>query len=82
MKLTFFLESKTFECYFSAFEKALAYFDSKDLPSNWDKDELLGCDSEDGSDGESSDDEPSEEKDRFVAQLYQFMDDRGVYCCF
>ena len=27
---------------------------------------------------QSSDDEPSEEKDRFVAQLYKFMDDRGT----
>ncbi|EEC15434.1 hypothetical protein IscW_ISCW010712 [Ixodes scapularis] len=26
-----------------------------------------------------SDDEPSEEKDRFVAQLYKFMDERGEY---
>jgi len=28
---------------------------------------------------QSSDDEPSEEKDCFVAQLYKFMDDRGNY---
>lgn len=28
---------------------------------------------------QSSDDEPCEEEDRFVAQLYKFMDDRGVY---
>lgn len=26
----------------------------------------------------SSDDEPREEKDHFVAQLYKFMDDRGT----
>lgn len=53
------------------------YFDSKDLPSNWDKDELLGNEELDDSDSDSSDDEPCEEKDRFVAQLYKFMDDRG-----
>lgn len=28
---------------------------------------------------QGSDDEPNEEKDRFVAQLYKFMDDRGAY---
>lgn len=27
---------------------------------------------------QSSDDEPREEKDHFVAQLYKFMDDRGT----
>jgi len=27
---------------------------------------------------QSSDDEPTEEKDHFVAQLYKFMDDRGT----
>ena len=31
---------------------------------------------------QSSDDEPSEEKDRFVAQLYKFMDDRGKLLIF
>ncbi len=61
-------------------DKALQYFENKDLPTNWDREELLGSDSEESdlSDSESSDDEPSEEKDRFVAQLYKFMDDRGV----
>lgn len=29
-------------------------------------------------DSDSSDDYPPEEKDRFVAQLYKFMDDRGT----
>ncbi|XP_075727990.1 uncharacterized protein LOC119165440 isoform X3 [Rhipicephalus microplus] len=35
---------------------------------------------DDGHDSQSdvSDDEPSEEKDRFVAQLYKFMDERGT----
>lgn len=28
---------------------------------------------------QTSDDEPSEDKDLFVAQLYKFMDDRGMY---
>jgi len=27
---------------------------------------------------QSSDNEPNEEKDHFVAQLYKFMDDRGT----
>lgn len=27
---------------------------------------------------QTSDDEPREEKDHFVAQLYKFMDDRGT----
>ncbi|KAL5008948.1 hypothetical protein ScPMuIL_014529 [Solemya velum] len=62
-----------------ALEKALQFLDSRNLPSNWDHDELLGTDNEDTTDEEdSSDDEPSEEKDRFVAQLYKFMDDRGT----
>ncbi len=59
-------------------DKALAFFEHKDLPTNWDRDELLGSDVEFSEDeSESSDDEPNEEKDRFVAQLYKFMDDRG-----
>ena len=61
-------------------DKALAFFDHKDLPTNWDKEELLGSDTEESEEeSESSDDEPSEEKDRFVAQLYKFMDDRGQF---
>ena len=34
-----------------AMDKALSFFDARDLPSNWDKLELLGSDSED--EGES-----------------------------
>ena len=33
--------------YFSAFEKALSFFDSKELPSNWDRTEMLGSDTSD-----------------------------------
>ncbi|XP_064621700.1 AT-rich interactive domain-containing protein 4B-like isoform X2 [Lineus longissimus] len=63
----------------SAIEKALLYVDNHELPLSWKKEELLGTDAESGdSDGDTSDDEPSEEKDRFVAQLYKFMDDRGT----
>ena len=61
-------------------DKALTFYEHKDLPTNWDKEELLGTDSEESEDEtESSDDEPNEEKDRFVAQLYKFMDDRGEF---
>ena len=34
------------------YEKALLYFDAKELPSNWDKDDLFGADSEDEDDEE------------------------------
>ncbi|OWF38408.1 AT-rich interactive domain-containing protein 4B-like isoform X2 [Mizuhopecten yessoensis] len=69
-------EDKTLK---AAFEKCIAYYDNQDLPSSWERDELLGTDEEEITDDEeSSDDEPSEEKDRFVAQLYKFMDDRGT----
>ncbi|GFO17049.1 AT-rich interactive domain-containing protein 4b-like [Plakobranchus ocellatus] len=66
-----------------AFEKALLYFDTKELPVGWNKSEMLGSDIEDdeddnGEDEYASEDEPFEEKDRFVAQLYKFMDDRGT----
>lgn len=63
----------------AAMEKALMYYDNQDLPSGWDLEELLGIDEDECSDEEeSSDDEQTEEKDRFVAQLYKFMDDRGT----
>jgi hypothetical protein len=29
-----------------AYEKALLYYDTKELPQNWDREELLGDDSE------------------------------------
>lgn len=64
----------------AAFEKGLLYYDSCELPSNWNREELLGPDDGEGDVGdESSDDEEQcEERDRFVAQLYKFMDDRGT----
>uniref|UniRef100_A0A0L8GVL4 ARID domain-containing protein n=1 Tax=Octopus bimaculoides TaxID=37653 RepID=A0A0L8GVL4_OCTBM len=63
----------------AAMEKALLYFDCHELPQNWTKEELLGTDDDSENDDEdSSDDEPCEEEDRFVAQLYKFMDDRGT----
>ncbi|PVD26271.1 hypothetical protein C0Q70_13941 [Pomacea canaliculata] len=64
----------------AAFEKALLYYDNHELPPNWKKQELLGSEDEDeGGDDDSSDDnEPSEQKDLFVAQLYKFMDDRST----
>lgn len=38
----------------------------------------VSSDFEQEDDSESSDDEPREEKDHFVAQLYKYMDDRGT----
>lgn len=62
-----------------AMERALLYMDNRELPSNWNKEELLGSDDEDDDDEETSDDEElNEERDRFVAQLYKFSDDRGT----
>lgn len=62
---------------------ALDFLDKDQLPPHWDRDVLFG--STDGSsdtdpdyESDSSTDEPSEEKDHFVAQLYKFMDDRGT----
>ncbi|CAG5132768.1 unnamed protein product, partial [Candidula unifasciata] len=67
----------------TAFEKALLYYDTKELPVGWNKEEMLGSDVEDDGDEDvedeyASEDEPFEEKDRFVAQLYKFMDERGT----
>lgn len=64
----------------AAFEKALLYFDGCELPTNWNREELLGPDEDDGDEGEeySDVDEQCEERDRFVAQLYKFMDDRAT----
>ncbi|XP_070179923.1 AT-rich interactive domain-containing protein 4B-like isoform X2 [Littorina saxatilis] len=64
----------------AAFERALLYYDNTELPINWNREQLLGPDEDedDGADESSDDDEQCEEKDRFVAQLYKFMDDRGT----
>ncbi|XP_039959398.1 AT-rich interactive domain-containing protein 4B isoform X1 [Bactrocera tryoni] len=66
-----------------AVQAALQYLDSGALPPHWDRESLFGLNnSSSEGDGElesdSSDDEPREEKDRFVAQLYKYMDDRGT----
>ncbi len=65
-----------------AVEKALYFLDKDDLPPHWDRDQLFGMagfpSDIDASDTDSTDDEPREEKDHFVAQLYKFMDDRGT----
>ncbi|XP_017883106.1 AT-rich interactive domain-containing protein 4B isoform X2 [Ceratina calcarata] len=68
-----------------AVEKALLFLEKNELPPHWDKDSLFGhsvssgnSDSDGELDSDSSDDEPREEKDHFVAQLYKFMDDRGT----
>lgn len=65
-----------------AVEKAISFLDKNDLPVHWDREQLFRqgelCSDSDASDSDSMDDEPREEKDHFVAQLYKFMDDRGT----
>ncbi|XP_054264851.1 AT-rich interactive domain-containing protein 4B isoform X3 [Macrosteles quadrilineatus] len=68
----------------TAVEKALLFLDREELPPHWDRELLFGLneitdtDSDGAFDSDTSDDEPREEKDHFVAQLYKFMDDRGT----
>lgn len=38
--------------FFSAFEKALLYFDGCELPINWNREELLGPEEDDGAEGD------------------------------
>lgn len=63
---------------------ALEYLNNDSLPTHWDREVLFAlsnCSSEsegDDDDSDTSDDEPREEKDHFVAQLYKYMDDRGT----
>ncbi|CAH2045354.1 unnamed protein product, partial [Iphiclides podalirius] len=57
-------------------EAALQYLNNGVLPPHWDRDTLFNEPRNTSDD--SSDDEPREEKDHFVAQLYKFMDDRGT----
>ncbi|XP_037936803.1 serine-rich adhesin for platelets isoform X2 [Teleopsis dalmanni] len=66
-----------------AVQAALEYLDSNVLPAHWDRDALFGLSNSTSEEDEevesdSSDDEPREEKDHFVAQLYKYMDDRGT----
>ncbi|XP_018568541.1 AT-rich interactive domain-containing protein 4B isoform X2 [Anoplophora glabripennis] len=65
-----------------AVQKALKYLDNNELPVHWEKSLLFSSQSLDSESDENftdtSDDEPCEEKDRFVAQLYKFMDDAGT----
>lgn len=66
-----------------AMQAAMEYLDGDVLPPHWDRDSLFGLnnsssENNDEIDTDSSDDEPREEKDRFVAQLYKYMDDRGT----
>jgi Ras-related protein Rab-1A len=62
---------------------ALEFINDNKLPPNWDRDAIFGLSAssseyEQEYESDSSDDEPTEEKDHFVAQLYKFMDDRGT----
>lgn len=65
-----------------AMDKALKYLDNNELPAHWERGPLFDLQVPDSDSDEnytdSSDDEPREEKDHFVAQLYKFMDDRGT----
>lgn len=65
-----------------AMEKAIKYLDNDELPAHWERGPLFDLQIPDSDTDEnytdSSDDEPREEKDHFVAQLYKFMDDRGT----
>lgn len=68
-----------------AVQAALDYLSADALPAHWDRDVLFALaadrssDTEaSASDSDTSDDEPREEKDHFVAQLYKYMDDRGT----
>ncbi|CAG7822664.1 unnamed protein product [Allacma fusca] len=67
----------------AACEKAVQYLEKNELPPHWDRDVLFGHLNADNSDdalseSEMSEDDPREDKDRFVAQLYKFMDERGT----
>ncbi|XP_066148737.1 AT-rich interactive domain-containing protein 4B-like isoform X1 [Euwallacea fornicatus] len=64
-----------------AMQKTLKYLDSNELPLHWEKSSLFNVSADSDSDdnvSDESDEEQSEEKDRFVAQLYKYMDDSGT----
>uniref|UniRef100_A0A6P7GS32 AT-rich interactive domain-containing protein 4B-like n=1 Tax=Diabrotica virgifera virgifera TaxID=50390 RepID=A0A6P7GS32_DIAVI len=65
-----------------AIQKAVRFLDHNELPPHWEKSSLFHSHSVDSESEEnysdSSDDEPTEEKDRFVAQLYKFMDEANT----
>lgn len=67
----------------AAVTAALEYLHNDCLPAHWDREALFGLGNSSSDfynefDSDSSDDEPTEEKDHFVAQLYKYMDDRGT----
>lgn len=67
----------------AANQAALEYLHHDCLPAHWDREALFGLGNSSSDfynefDSDSSDDEPTEEKDHFVAQLYKYMDDRGT----
>lgn len=80
---TEFTREKTTKQDSDAVQAAIEYLDNDSLPPHWDRDSLFGTgncssDFDNEYDSDSSDDEPREEKDHFVAQLYKYMDDRGT----
>ncbi|XP_045467995.1 AT-rich interactive domain-containing protein 4B-like isoform X3 [Harmonia axyridis] len=61
-------------------QKALRYLNTGELPANWEKhfhSDRMETDAEMNF-SDTSDDEPCEEKDRFVAQLFKFLDEAGT----
>ncbi|CAL8081155.1 unnamed protein product [Orchesella dallaii] len=69
----------------TAVEKALLFLEKNELPPHWDREVLFANvrlsesgEEEQQSESEFSEDDPREEKDRFIAQLYKFMDDRST----
>lgn len=67
----------------AAVQAALEYLHNDCLPPHWDREVLFGLGNSSSDfynefDSDTSDDEPTEEKDHFVAQLYKYMDDRGT----
>uniref|UniRef100_A0AAR5PEB9 ARID domain-containing protein n=1 Tax=Dendroctonus ponderosae TaxID=77166 RepID=A0AAR5PEB9_DENPD len=64
-----------------AIQKANKFLNGNDLPLHWEKSSLFNLSVDSDSDdnaSDTSDEEQSEEKDRFVAQLYKYMDDSGT----
>ena len=67
----------------TATEKAVAFIDTGQLPSNWDLDMLKKKSKQGQAEGfedtseDSSDDEYDMEKDAWLASLHKFMEERG-----
>lgn len=72
----------------AALDKALSYIEKNELPVHWDREEMFlsniashtnEAEEAYNSGSETSEDDTNdEEKNRFVAELYKFMDERGT----